>query len=148
MRQGGRVEGVWCAQYIGDSVARAIASQGARRMPGCRTGITLSRAPVSTLAWRAGAHVNRVLCASGAPYLGLPYQNLHQTRSEMPCCAAACSSMLADRVFCGHGRGRGANPLAHVLQAIDEPLDLMEYNSWNVVLPEGQFPDRGWQHPV
>ncbi len=47
--------------------------------------------------------------------------------------------MLADRVFCGHGRGRGANPLAHVLQAIDEPLDLMEYNSWNVVLPEGQF---------
>ena len=47
--------------------------------------------------------------------------------------------MMADRVFCGHGRGRGANPLAHVLQAIDEPLDLMEYNSWNVVLPEGQF---------
>ena len=37
------------------------------------------------------------------------------------------------------GRGRGANPLAHVLQAIDEPLDLMEYNSWNVILPEGQF---------
>ena len=36
-------------------------------------------------------------------------------------------------------RGRGANPLAHVLQAIDEPLDLIEYNRWNVVLPEGQF---------
>ena len=36
-------------------------------------------------------------------------------------------------------RGRGANPIAHVLQAIDEPLDLIEYNRWNVVLPEGQF---------
>ncbi|CAL5229088.1 g12346 [Coccomyxa viridis] len=37
------------------------------------------------------------------------------------------------------GSGRGANPLAHVLQAIDEPLDLIEYNRWNVFLPEGQF---------
>lgn len=37
------------------------------------------------------------------------------------------------------GRGRGANPLAHVLQALDEPLDLLRYKTWNVVLPEGQF---------
>ena len=36
-------------------------------------------------------------------------------------------------------RGQAANPIAHVLQAIDEPLDLFEYNSWNVILPEGQF---------
>ena len=36
-------------------------------------------------------------------------------------------------------RGRGANPIAHVLQAIDEPLDLIEYNRWNVIIPEGQF---------
>ena len=36
-------------------------------------------------------------------------------------------------------RGRGANPIAHVLQAIDEPLDLIEYNRWNVILPEGEF---------
>ena len=36
-------------------------------------------------------------------------------------------------------RGRGANPIAHVLQAIQEPLDLIEYNRWNVILPEGEF---------
>ncbi|KAL4858768.1 Prolycopene isomerase 1 [Chlorella vulgaris] len=30
------------------------------------------------------------------------------------------------------GRGRGANPLAHVLQALDEPLDLLRYKTWNV----------------
>eukprot|EP00891_Asterochloris_glomerata_P008859 jgi/Astpho2/8859/e_gw1.00129.7.1_t len=35
--------------------------------------------------------------------------------------------------------GRSANPLAHVLQAIDEPLDLIQYDSWNVILPEGEF---------
>ena len=35
------------------------------------------------------------------------------------------------------GTGRAANPLAHVLQAIGEPLELLEYNSWNVVIPEG-----------
>jgi len=43
--------------------------------------------------------------------------------------------MLAETVC----SGRGANPIAHVLQAIDEPLDLIEYNRWNVFLPEGQF---------
>eukprot|EP00884_Botryococcus_braunii_P015725 jgi/Botrbrau1/2836/Bobra.0125s0043.1 len=37
------------------------------------------------------------------------------------------------------GRGRGANPIAHVLAAIDEELDLIQYNRWNVVLPEGTF---------
>lgn len=26
-----------------------------------------------------------------------------------------------------------------MLQAIDEPLELMEYNRWNVIVPEGQF---------
>lgn len=31
-------------------------------------------------------------------------------------------------------RGRAANPLSHVLQAIGEPLDLIEYNCWNLVL--------------
>lgn len=37
------------------------------------------------------------------------------------------------------GRGRGANPLAHVLQALDEPLDLLTYKNWNVWLP-GKWP--------
>lgn len=37
------------------------------------------------------------------------------------------------------GTGREANPLAHVLQAIDEPLDLIRYTQWNVLVPEGQF---------
>lgn len=38
-----------------------------------------------------------------------------------------------------NGRGRDANPLAHVLQAIGEPLECKQYNTWNVVVPEGQF---------
>jgi hypothetical protein len=45
------------------------------------------------------------------------------------------------------GRGRDANPLAHVLQAIGEPLECKQYNTWNVVVPEGQFLTRvsdGW----
>ena len=31
-------------------------------------------------------------------------------------------------------RGRAANPLSHVMQAIGESLDLIEYNCWNLVL--------------
>ena len=58
------------------------------------------------------------------------------------CCSYPCMPEASACV--GHDkqlarRGRGANPIAHVLQAIDEPLDLIEYNRWNVVLPEGQF---------
>jgi phytoene dehydrogenase-like protein len=34
------------------------------------------------------------------------------------------------------GRGPAANPLALVLQAIHEPLELLQYNEWNVLLPE------------
>lgn len=37
------------------------------------------------------------------------------------------------------GRGREANPLAHVLQALGEELDLLTYKNWNVLLPEGTF---------
>lgn len=33
-------------------------------------------------------------------------------------------------------RGPAANPLALVLQAIGEPLDLIEYHRWNVLVPE------------
>ncbi|KAK9810598.1 hypothetical protein WJX73_003386 [Symbiochloris irregularis] len=36
-------------------------------------------------------------------------------------------------------RGRGANPIAHVLQALGEELDLIEYDDWQVLLPEGTF---------
>jgi hypothetical protein len=36
-------------------------------------------------------------------------------------------------------RGKEGNPLAHVLQAIGEELELVQYNTWNVILPEGQF---------
>jgi hypothetical protein len=43
-------------------------------------------------------------------------------------------------------RGKEGNPLAHVLQAIGEELELVQYNTWNVLLPEGQFLTRvgGW----
>jgi hypothetical protein len=27
----------------------------------------------------------------------------------------------------------------HVWQAIDEPLEVINYNTWNVLVPEGQF---------
>lgn len=37
------------------------------------------------------------------------------------------------------GKGKEANPLGHVLQAIGEPLELVKYNTWNVLVPEGQF---------
>jgi len=35
--------------------------------------------------------------------------------------------------------GRAANPLAHILSAIDEPLELIEYNTWNILVPEGEY---------
>lgn len=35
--------------------------------------------------------------------------------------------------------GKDGNPLAHVLQMVGEPLELLEYDSWNVLLPEGEF---------
>ncbi|KAF6265696.1 hypothetical protein COO60DRAFT_868698 [Scenedesmus sp. NREL 46B-D3] len=38
-----------------------------------------------------------------------------------------------------NARGKDANPLAHVLQAIGEPLKCVQYNTWNVLVPEGQF---------
>jgi hypothetical protein len=46
------------------------------------------------------------------------------------------------------GTGPAANPLAHVLQAIGEELDLIKYDTWNVLLPEGTHLTRelwfGW----
>ncbi|CAG9466303.1 unnamed protein product [Pedinophyceae sp. YPF-701] len=36
-------------------------------------------------------------------------------------------------------RGPEANPLAHVFQAIGEPLELIRYKTWNVMVPEGDF---------
>jgi hypothetical protein len=35
--------------------------------------------------------------------------------------------------------GVAANPLAHVFQAVGEPLPLIEYDEWNVLVPEGEF---------
>lgn len=46
------------------------------------------------------------------------------------------------------GTGAAANPLALVLKAIDEPLDLIEYNQWNVLLPEGEFLTQVQQHCI
>lgn len=38
-----------------------------------------------------------------------------------------------------HHAGRAANPLSHILTAIDEPLDLIQYNTWNILVPEGEY---------
>lgn len=53
--------------------------------------------------------------------------------------SVGCGGQKASGLLHAAHRGQAANPIAHVLQAIDEPLDLIEYNSWNVVLPEGSF---------
>ncbi|GIL52581.1 hypothetical protein Vafri_8402 [Volvox africanus] len=37
------------------------------------------------------------------------------------------------------GRGKEANPLGHVLTALGVELDLIRYNTWNVLVPEGNF---------
>lgn len=37
------------------------------------------------------------------------------------------------------GKGKEASPLAHVFTAIGEELDLIKYNTWNVIVPEGTF---------
>ncbi|GFR48781.1 hypothetical protein Agub_g10729, partial [Astrephomene gubernaculifera] len=36
-------------------------------------------------------------------------------------------------------QGKEANPLSHVLSALGVQLDLVRYDSWNVVVPEGNF---------
>ena len=36
-------------------------------------------------------------------------------------------------------RGPAANPIAHVLAAIGESPEMIEYKGWNVMLPEGTF---------
>ncbi|KAG2491890.1 hypothetical protein HYH03_009842 [Edaphochlamys debaryana] len=37
------------------------------------------------------------------------------------------------------GKGKEANPLGHVLNALGVELDLIKYDKWNVIVPEGQF---------
>ena len=56
-------------------------------------------------------------------------------------CAAARLTRGLTLLVCADmaGRGRGANPLAHVLQALGEELELLQYREWNVLLPEGTF---------
>jgi hypothetical protein len=44
------------------------------------------------------------------------------------------------------GRGPSANPLAHVLQALGEELDLITYDTWHVLLPEGNFLTKVMKH--
>jgi len=35
--------------------------------------------------------------------------------------------------------GKAGSPLAHVFQAIDEELELIEYDGWDLILPEGRW---------
>ena len=49
------------------------------------------------------------------------------------------NQIVSDCHFCERCRGRGANPIAHVLQALGEELELLEYDQWQVLLPEGTF---------
>ncbi|KAK9814184.1 hypothetical protein WJX72_001911 [[Myrmecia] bisecta] len=46
---------------------------------------------------------------------------------------------MASRWLCCEPGQRGANPLAHILRAIGEPLELIRYDTWNVILPEGSW---------
>jgi len=38
-----------------------------------------------------------------------------------------------------NSRGKAGSPLAHVFQAIDEELELIEYDGWDLILPEGRW---------
>lgn len=36
-------------------------------------------------------------------------------------------------------KGKEGNPMSHVFQAIGEELELIKYDTWNVIVPEGEF---------
>ena len=59
---------------------------------------------------------------------------MHVVRQLQSCCVT-----ISDSPSCKCCRGRGANPIAHVLQALGEDLELLEYDQWQVLLPEGTF---------
>ena len=46
---------------------------------------------------------------------------------------------LQQRSTCNARDAKSPTATVRVLQAIGEPLDLIEYDTWNVLLPEGEF---------
>ena len=42
-------------------------------------------------------------------------------------------------LWSGLARWPSANPLAQILRALDQPLKVIPYNSWDVLLPEGDL---------
>ena len=112
-------------------------------MPGGRMGTTLSQDQASIQGWQQGKHPLPMtpceVCLKSASPCQVPCvsgSSLQVIKSSRGPNMSYCWSFRRLLAGC---RGQAANPIAHVLQAIGEPLDLIEYNSWNVVLPEGQF---------
>lgn len=121
----------FCRSYVQNYICRSLWLRATPflaepRMPGCKMASTLKAAHPFIAAWLPG----RTHTTLALPCLELLFFTLYACHS--------CSNHMAN-TFCLHNRGPGANPIAHVLQAINEPLDLIEYNRWNVILPEGQF---------
>ena len=42
-------------------------------------------------------------------------------------------------LWSGLGRWPSSNPLAQILRALDEPLEVIAYREWDVLLPEGHL---------
>lgn len=87
-------------------------------MPGSKMDFILNPAPACILAWPPGQYT--LLLAS-------------------PLVDSWCKFRLELLAWWCSCRGRGANPMAQVLQAIGEDLDLLEYDNWQILLPEGTF---------
>ena len=94
---------------------RAMTFLGELLTPGSRMDITLSLGPPCTLGCPRGGSLSQLSCVEPG------------------------STLILGLILACCGRGKSANPMAHVLQMIGEDLDLIQYNQWNVLLPEGTF---------
>jgi hypothetical protein len=152
---GRRARRMWCRSCIPSHVCKkeSVTKSQSTPPPACPSCRCAPLASRSAIAFERALSRNTAapLLALGSCMLVLAHGALSLSsrgsvspggRSTCRCCPSprACPSQRRPRrVWTGRARGRGANPIAHVLQAIDEPLDLIEYNRWNVIIPEGQF---------
>jgi hypothetical protein len=64
------------------------------------------------------------------------------TNADMPTDAVLPMSCVqfdsGPSLFSGVSLERSPNPLAHVLQFIDETVEFIQYDTWGVVIPEGR----------
>jgi hypothetical protein len=105
-----------------------MASRVVPLIAGCKMAIISRAGQACTRTWPR--EVSIVLCASQRAVIAVMTCSAWHLLSMHHRVSASDSLILT---------GRAANPLAQVLQAIDEPLDLTEYNTWNILVPEGEY---------